>query len=75
MSKKTDLQRAIDAASKRLPILSERKLNGNLEMFCGSFAEAYKIGAEEAQREIISRLREIPPDRPATVATPPESPA
>lgn len=53
------IDRAIKAAQKKLPILRDKPLNQNLEMFCGDFAEAYRVGAQEAQEEIISRLREL----------------
>lgn len=55
--RKTD---AVRAASKRLPINPDRKLNERLDYFCGDFAEAYRIGAEEAQREIVARLNALP---------------
>jgi len=50
---------AIRAASARLPIRGDRALQVNLECMTGSLAEAYRIGAEEAQFEILRRLRAI----------------
>lgn len=52
---------AIKAAAKRLPIVGDRVLNERLEWAAGDMAEAYRIGAEEAQGEIIARLRAVRP--------------
>src|SRR5580693_10669840 len=49
------------AATKRLPFKSENATEKMLEFAAGSMAEAYRIGAEEAQSEIIGRLQELPP--------------
>jgi hypothetical protein len=46
----------IKAAKKRMPFASEKKQNEILGYSAGSLAEAYRIGAEEAQGEIVSRL-------------------
>lgn len=54
-----DIDRAIKAAQKKIPILRDKALNQNLDHFCGSFAEAYRCGVEEAQQEIVSRLRAL----------------
>jgi hypothetical protein len=51
---------AITAARKKLPIRRERELNEALEWAADSLAEAYRIGAEEAQGVIIGRLRKLP---------------
>jgi hypothetical protein len=48
------------AAAKRLPILRDRELRRNLDIAGADEVEAYRIGAEEAQREIVSRLAEVP---------------
>ena len=56
------IDKAIKAASKRLPFKSEKAQNEMLEYAAGSLAEAYRIGAEEAQTEIIGRLRKIAAD-------------
>lgn len=56
------IDKALKAAGKRLPFASEKKQNEMLEWAAGSMAEAYRIGAEEAQGEIIARLRKIKAD-------------
>lgn len=50
------LGRAISAARKRIRILPEKKLNENLSYACGSLAEAYEVGVQEAQMDIVDRL-------------------
>lgn len=50
---------AIRAATKRLPIRGDKALQENLEMAAGTLAEAYRIGAEEAQHEIARRIDAI----------------
>ena len=52
-----DLKKAIKLASKKLPFRASKAIEENLSYFCGSYAEAYMAGAEEAQGEIIARLR------------------
>lgn len=47
---------AVKAAKKRLPIKPTRALNQILDFAAGDKAEAYRLGAEEAQREIVTRL-------------------
>jgi hypothetical protein len=44
-------------AAKRIRCLPDKKLEDNLSYFCGSMAEAYRVGVEEAQGEILSRLQ------------------
>ena len=56
---KISAARAIQAASKKLPILGDKKLNEELEWAADDLAEAYRIGAEEAQGEIVARLRQL----------------
>lgn len=51
-----DIRKAIRVASRKLPFASESQQNEMLEYAAGSLAEAYRIGAEEAQGEIIRRL-------------------
>lgn len=46
-------------AAKRLRFLPERQLEKQLDYAAGTMAEAYRIGAEEAQREILTRLRQL----------------
>lgn len=52
--------KALQAASKKIRLLSTKALESNLDHFCGSFAEAYRCGVEEAQGEIFFRLKAIP---------------
>jgi hypothetical protein len=52
-----ELKKAIKLASKRIPTLRDRALNHNLSFFCGSMADAFRQGVQEAQTEIVSRLR------------------
>lgn len=47
-------------AAKKIRCLSDKKLEGNLSYFCGSMADAYRVGVEEAQGEILSRLQSLP---------------
>lgn len=58
-AKPTALDKAIRIAGKKLPFKSAKQTNEMLEMFVGDFAEAYRVGAEEAQREIVARLVEL----------------
>jgi hypothetical protein len=51
---------ALRAARKALPIRGDRALNAALEFAAGDLAEAYRIGAEEAQGQIVARLRALP---------------
>lgn len=44
-------------AAKPLRFLPERQLEKQLDYAAGTLAEAYRIGAEEAQGEILARLR------------------
>ena len=50
------LRMAIRAANRRLPFSTTIRQNAMLENICADFAEAYRIGAEEAQNEIVARL-------------------
>lgn len=54
-----ELGKAIKAAQKRIRTLGDKQLNQNLDYFCGSYAEAFRAGVEEAQGEIVSRLRSL----------------
>jgi len=49
---------ALRAVRSKLPILSEKKLQEQLEYAVGSLAEAYRIGAEEAQHVIVVRIEQ-----------------
>lgn len=51
------MKKAIRLASKRIPTLRDKALNNNLGFFCGSMADAFRLGVQEAQTEIVSRLR------------------
>lgn len=53
------VRKAKRAAFKRLPFESEKKQNERLEFAVGTLAEAYRLGAEEAQTEILRRLDEL----------------
>ncbi|MCU1318097.1 MAG: hypothetical protein JWN63_3419 [Candidatus Acidoferrum typicum] len=50
-------RKAIAEASKRIKVLSDKKLNANLDYAAGSLADAYNIGVQEAQMEITDRLK------------------
>ena len=49
-------RKAIAEAGKRLKFLPERVMEKQLDYAAGTMSEAYRIGAEEAQEEIIRRL-------------------
>lgn len=51
------LKEAIREAGKRLPFKSRKQQNEVLEFAADDLTDAYRIGAEEAQREIIIRLQ------------------
>lgn len=53
----TDLEKAIRAAGKKLPFKSTKQQNELLQYAADDMADAYRIGAEEAQQEIVTRLR------------------
>lgn len=50
-------RKAISEAGKRLRFLPDRTMEKQLDYAAGTMAEAYRIGAEEAQGEIIQRLQ------------------
>ena len=54
------------AASKKLPMVSDRVLRERLEWAADDMADAYRIGAQEAQAEIVARLRTLYEDRPTS---------
>jgi hypothetical protein len=56
--------KALRAARAKLPLRGDKALQANLEMFCGSFADAYRIGADEAQREVARRIEALQAARP-----------
>lgn len=47
------MTRAIRIARKKIRVLGAKALESNLQAFCGSYAEAYEQGVDEAQREIV----------------------
>lgn len=51
------------AVSKRLPFISERKLEARLDETPLTPAECYVLGAEEAQGELIRRINELRPQQ------------
>lgn len=53
------IDKAIREAGKKLPFTSRKSQNEILEYAADDLADAYRIGAEEAQREIVTRLREL----------------
>lgn len=63
MTKETEtvkaLRRALRTAAKKLPLKSEKARNHILEWAAGSMAEAYEIGAEEAQGVILTRIEQL----------------
>ena len=50
------MKAVVRVAKKSIPTYTDKRLNENLEYFCGSLADAYKVGVEEAQGEILARL-------------------
>lgn len=61
MSEKISKARAVRAASAKMKFFSEKKIQASLEFATDSLAEAYLIGAQEAQQEIIARIMAIKP--------------
>jgi hypothetical protein len=53
------LDKAIRVAGRRLQFASEKQRNEMLGYAASNMAEAYQIGAEEAQGEILRRLHEV----------------
>ncbi len=59
MSKPLDLRtlKAVrKTVSKRIAAFRDKRLNENLGYFCGSLAQAYRAGVEEAQQEMCARV-------------------
>lgn len=56
MTKEQFAKKALRAASRKLPYKSDKAIKENLSFFCDDLAHAYRVGAEEAQREIVNRL-------------------
>lgn len=53
------LNAALKAASRKIALASVKHRNANLEMCAGDLAEAYEIGVEEAQSEIVERIQKM----------------
>lgn len=53
------IDRAIRAVERKIKFYSEKRRNAMLEYAAGDMAEAYQIGAEEAQGEMLARLQTI----------------
>lgn len=53
------IDKAIRAVERKIPFKSEKARNEMLSYAANDMAEAYEIGAEEAQGEFLSRLQSI----------------
>jgi hypothetical protein len=53
------IDKAIRAVERKIPFKSEKARNEMLSYAAGDMAEAYQIGAEEAQGEFLARLQTI----------------
>jgi uncharacterized protein YaiL (DUF2058 family) len=60
------IEKAVREAGKKLPFTSRKSQNEILQYAADDLADAYRIGAEEAQREIVERLRELAEKEKAT---------
>lgn len=54
----------LKAASKKLPIKGDKALREELQWFTDDVAEAYRVGAEAAQSEIVARLHRLATTEP-----------
>lgn len=53
-------RKALPELQKKLRFLSEKKMEANLDMASdGTLTSAFQMGAEEAQQEMIARLRAL----------------
>jgi hypothetical protein len=59
MSERITKMQALRAARARLPLRGDKAINENLSWFADSLAEAYRVGAAEAQQEIVRRIASI----------------
>lgn len=59
MTDRQTIRKAIQAANKKIRFLSHKETAAMLEYAADDKAEAYRIGSEETQREIVERLVEI----------------
>ena len=55
----TELEKAVRVASKRLPVVRGKLLDERLNWACGTLADAYRIGIDEAQEAIVYRLQQL----------------
>lgn len=53
------IDKAIRAVDRKIKFYSEKRRNEMLSYAAGDMAEAYQIGAEEAQGEFLARLQTI----------------
>jgi hypothetical protein len=53
------IDKALRAATRKMHFRSDAQLKRNLEFACMDTMEAYKLGVEECQGEIVRRLQEI----------------
>lgn len=53
------IDKAIRAVERKIHFYSEKRRNEMLSYAAGDMAEAYQIGAEEAQGEFLARLQTI----------------
>lgn len=68
MNETISRDKAVAAARKRLSFKRDKQIEEHAEWAGLSIADVYKCGAEEAQCEIVSRLRNLPvsaPQKPA----------
>jgi len=56
---------AAQVARKKLPLRTESAIRSRLKAFTDDLAEAYLLGAEEAQREIVARFEAFRTAAPA----------
>lgn len=59
MPRQTPYTKAIREAGKKLPFAPRKQQNELLEFAADDLADAYRIGAEEAQGEIVRRLQAL----------------
>lgn len=53
------LQKARAEIAKNMKFLPEKQLRQNLEFAADDMVEAYQIGAEEAQAELVQRITDL----------------
>jgi hypothetical protein len=65
------IDKAIRSVERKIKLYSEKRRNEMLSYAAGDMAEAYQIGVEEAQGELIGRLQDI---RRSMLPKPPTEP-